>query len=74
VRAAKLVLRGVGVVDIVGRIGPGQIGEPAIQHALDIVQHRRVAAEHAVVAQDPEIARTRDRLLGKLRYIVFGLV
>jgi hypothetical protein len=59
---------------MVGRIGPGQIGELAIEHALDIPEHGGVAAEHAVVAQDPEIARPRDRLLGQLRRLVFGLV
>jgi hypothetical protein len=69
VRAAKLVLLGVGVVDIVGRIGPGQIGELAIERVLDIGKDGGVAAQQAVVAQTPEIARTRDRLLGKLRYL-----
>ena len=72
--APELVLRRVGVVDIVGRIAKGHVRELAAEHALDVGQHRGVAAQQAVVAQHPEVARLADRLLGRLRDLVLGTV
>ena len=72
--AAQLVLRRVGVVDIVGRIAERHVRELPAEHPLDVGQHRGVAAQQAVVAQDPEVARLADRLLRRLRNLVLGLV
>ena len=72
--APQLVLRRVGVVDVVGRIAKGHVRELAAEHPLDVGQHRGVAAQQAVVAQHPEVARLADRLLGRLRDLVLGIV
>ena len=68
--AAQLVLGRVAVVHVVGRIGEGHVGELALQHPLDIGQHRRVAAQQPVLTQHPQIARLRDRLLRQRRRLV----
>ena len=72
--AAELVLGRVGVVDVVGRIAERHVRELAAEHPLDVGQHRGVAAQQAVVAQDPEVARLADRLLRRLRDLVLGLI
>ncbi len=54
------------------------VGELAAQHLLDISQHGGVAAQHAMLAADPEIARAADwigRRLGRfieVRRLVVG--
>ena len=60
--AALLVLGRVAVVDIVRRVGPGHVGQRATEHPLDIREHGGVAAQQAVLAQQPEIARPSDRI------------
>ena len=72
--AAELVLGRVGVVDVVGRIAKRHVRELAAEHPLDVGQHRGVAAQQAVVAQDPEVARLADRLLRRLGDLVLGLI
>ena len=74
VLAAQLVLRRVGVIDVVGRVAERHVRELPAEHPLDVGQHRGVAAQQAVVAQDPEVARLADRLLRRLRDLVLGLV
>ena len=74
VLAAQLVLGRVGVVDVVGRIAERHVRELAAEHPLDVGQHRGVAAQQAVVAQDPEVARLADRVLRRLRDLVLGLI
>src|SRR5690606_12639700 len=74
VLAPELVLRRVGVVDIVRRIAKRHVGQLSAQHALDVGQNRGVAAQQAMVAQDPEVARLADRLLRRLRNLVLGLI
>jgi hypothetical protein len=66
VLAAQLVLRRVGIVDIVGRIAEGHAGE----HPLDVGRERGVAAEQAMVAEHPEVAGLADRVLRRFRDLV----
>jgi hypothetical protein len=73
VLAAQLVLGRVRVVHIVGRVAERHVGELAAEHPLDVGQHRGVAAQQAMVAQDPEIARAADRLLRRFRDLVLRL-
>ena len=40
------------------------------EHPLDVGQHGRVAAQQPVLAQHPQIARLRDRLLRQRRRLV----
>ena len=72
--AAQLVLGRVGVIDVVGRVAKGHVRELAAEHPLDVGQHRRVAAQQTMVAQDPEVARPADRLLGRLGDLVLRLL
>ena len=58
------------VVHVVGLIGEAHVGEFAAQHLLDIGQHRGVAAQHAMLAADPQIAGPADRFGRRLRRII----
>ena len=53
VLTTQLVLRRVGVVDIVGRVAEGHVRELPAEHHLDVGQRRRIAAQQAVVAEGP---------------------
>ena len=73
--ASDLVLGGVGVVDVVGWVEHSHVGELSVHQALDVRHHGGVAAEQAVIAEDPEIAGARgrnDRDLGKLSLLRLG--
>jgi hypothetical protein len=74
VLAAELVLGRVGVIHVVGRIAERHVGDLLAERPLDVGQHRRIAAQHPVVAQEPEVAWLADRLLGRLRNLVLGIV
>ncbi len=52
------------------------VGELAVQHLLDVGQHGGVAAQHPVLAADPQIAGAADRIgrrLGRLVGVVVRL-
>ena len=49
------------VIDEVGRVGRDECGCLARHHAVHVGELRAVAAEQAVVAEDPEVAGLRDR-------------
>ena len=74
VLAAQLVLGRIGVIDIVGRVAERHVRELTAEHMLDICEDRGVAAQQAVVAEDPEVTRFADRVLGWLRDLVLRLV
>ena len=40
------------------------------EHLADIRRRRAVAAQQAMIAEEPDIAGNRDRLLGQLRHLV----
>ena len=73
--AAQLVLRRVGVVDVVraGRRSVMSASCPPSTRSTS-ASTRRVAAQQPMVAQDPEVARPADRILRRLRNLVLGLV
>ncbi len=60
----------VGIVHVVRWIGERHVGEFAAQHLLDIGQHRGVAAQHAMLAADPQIAGPADRFGRRLGRII----
>jgi hypothetical protein len=62
------------ILDVVRRIAERHVGELPAEHLLDIGQHRCVAAQQPMAAQDPEIARLADRILRRLRDLVLGLI
>ena len=72
--APELVLRRVGVVDVVRRIGEASCRRAGRRARARRRPAGRVAAEQPMVAQDPEVARPADRLLGRRRDLVLGLV
>ena len=61
------------MIDIVGRVAERHVGQLPAEHSLDVGQHRGVAAQQAMVAQNPQVARAADRLFGRLRDLVLGL-
>ena len=72
--AAHLVLGAVGVVHVVRRIGEDHVHRLAAEQPLVALGHGGVAAQQAVAAQQPDVARARDRRLGHLGHrIVIGL-
>ena len=58
---ARVVGPLAGVIDEVGRIGCDERGCLARHDAVHVGELRAVAAEQAVVAEDPEVAGLRDR-------------
>jgi len=52
------------------RVGEAEIGERTVEHAFQIVDLRSVAAQQAMVAQDPHVAGLRDRRRRRLRNVV----
>jgi hypothetical protein len=50
------------------------IRELPAEHPLDVGQERGVAAQQAMRAEDPEVARLADRILRRLRNLVLGLI
>jgi hypothetical protein len=61
-------------IHVVRRIAERHVGELAGEHPLDVGQHRCVAAQQAMVTQDPEVARLADRLLRRFRNLVLSVV
>jgi hypothetical protein len=68
--APELVLGRAAIVDIVGRIGEGHVGELPAEHTLDVGEHGRVTAQEPVLIQHPQIARLRDRMVRQRRRLV----
>jgi hypothetical protein len=73
VLAAELVLGRVGVIHPIRRISEAHVGQRSAEHALDVGEHGGVAAQQAVLAQEPEIARPRDWVRRRLGHLVLGL-
>ena len=61
-QATQLVLRRVRIIDIVRAVGETHVGELAVQDLLGIGEDGGVAAQHTMLAADPEVARVADRL------------
>ena len=57
-------------LDVVGRVGVHQVDGGAVQQAIHVLGLAAVAAEQAVVAEEPQVARLRDRLVGRLGHVV----
>ena len=70
------VARGDGVVaprldlHVVRRVGVDQLDRGAGQEPIHVLRLAAVAAEQPVVTQDPQVARLRDRLVGRLGHLV----
>src|SRR5580700_5562106 len=58
------------VINAVGRVGDHQVRLDSAEHALDVRRDRAVAAEEAVPAEEPQIARLRHGMLGSRRRLV----
>jgi hypothetical protein len=56
---------------IIRRVGVDQIDRRAFHQALHIFATRRISAQQAVIAQDPQIAAASDRLLERLGNSIF---
>ena len=72
--AVQLVLRRVRIIDGMRWVAERHVGEVPAEHPLDVGQHRGVAAQQPMVAQNPEIARLADRVLQRFRNLVLNLI
>jgi hypothetical protein len=55
---------------VVRRVGVDQVDRVAIQEPVHVLGLARVAAEQPVVAQEPQVAGPRDRLIGRVGHLV----
>lgn len=62
-----------GIIDVIGRIAKTQIRLRAVQKPIYIGGNRRIAAQKAVIAEEPEIAGTADRLFLRFGNHILGL-
>ena len=72
----RTVAGGDGVVaprldlHVVRRVGVHQLDRGAGQQPVDVLGLAAVAAEQPMVAENPQVARLRDRLVGRLGHLV----
>ena len=64
VLAAPPMVDRVGIIHVVRWVSEGHVCKFAAQHLLDVGQHPGVAAQHAMLAADPQIAGLADRFGG----------
>ncbi len=57
-------------LNVVRRIGVHQVDGRAVEEAVDIFRLAAVATQQAVFTEQPNIAWLRDRLIGRLGYVV----
>ena len=55
---------------VVGRVGVDQVDGGAVEQAVHVLGLAAVAAQQAVLAEEPQVAGLRDRLVGRLGHVV----